>query len=71
MAAKEALSIVEVATVLGCSTKTAYRLVDSGQLPAFRLGDGEADIRVAKVDLLNFRHRNKYRRMKRKKAEAK
>lgn len=46
---------------------TVYRMVHSGRLPAFRVG---RLIRIAKVDLLAYRDRNKYRRREAKKAAA-
>lgn len=69
MAPRETLSVAQVAEILSCHRQTAYYLITDGRLPAFRIGRA---IRVAKVDLLAFRDRNKYRKRKpRKKPVAK
>lgn len=60
----EALSPGKVAEVLNCSLKTVYRNIESGELPAFRLGD-KGHLRVTVVDLLAFRKRNR-RKVKRR-----
>lgn len=65
----EALTPTKVAEILGCSLKTVYRKIGSGALPAFRLGEG-GELRVAVVDLLAFRERNKYRGKTRRAASA-
>ena len=35
---KEEISVAEAAKLLRCSTDTAYRLIESGELRAYRLG---------------------------------
>lgn len=45
------LTVDEVADVLGLSTKTIRRRIDSGDIPAHRLGRA---IRVAEADLLSY-----------------
>ncbi len=60
---KECLTPAEVAKILGCTRKTVYRKIQSGRLPAFRLEDQDhGELRVATIDLLAFKERNKYRR---------
>lgn len=61
MARSESLTPRRVSEVLGCSLKTVYRKIHSGKLPAFRL-DENGELRIAVVDLLAFRERNKYRK---------
>ena len=47
--AKEFLSVREVATLLGCSTRTAYRLIDNGTIKAVNLA--ERMTRVKRIEL--------------------
>ena len=51
MASGPLLSRQEAADMLNVSKATIYRLVRSGQIPAFRVG---AQIRLAQVDLENY-----------------
>jgi excisionase family DNA binding protein len=64
---KESLTIKEVANVLSCHWQTVRSLINDGKLPAFRVG---RHVRVAKIDLLAFRGRNKYQRRKTKRNAA-
>jgi excisionase family DNA binding protein len=45
------LTIIEVATIVRCSTKTVRRMVGDGRLPAFRFG---GQWRIRKADLERF-----------------
>jgi excisionase family DNA binding protein len=53
-----ALTIREVAGVLGCSSATVRRLIRSGRLPALRLGEPpHGRFRVSREDLADFARR--------------
>jgi|GEM_PF-5377886 len=49
---KQSLRIREVAEVLNCSVRTAYRLVEMGDLPAFRV---RTSLRVPAEALESYR----------------
>jgi excisionase family DNA binding protein len=62
VATKEALTVQEVAKILGVCTKTVYRLIKCGKLPAFRIATrGHGDFRIKTVDLLTFAEQNRHR----------
>ena len=48
------LKIPQVAERLNCSQATAYALVESGQLPAVKIGAGGGGVRVTEEDLASF-----------------
>jgi excisionase family DNA binding protein len=45
------LTIHEAALRLRCSAPTIYRRLASGELPATRLGDGRASLRISEREL--------------------
>jgi len=45
------LTVSEVAERLRCPRAHVYRLIERGQLPAFRLGDGRGPIRIREDEL--------------------
>lgn len=53
----EALTVARVATVLGVHKNTVRNLIRRGSLPAFFVG---RSLRVARVDLLEYRRRYRY-----------
>lgn len=50
--AKELLSVGQVAAELGLTTRTIYRYLESGMLPALRLGPRQYRIERADVEAL-------------------
>jgi excisionase family DNA binding protein len=48
------LSVAEVADRLGLTRGSVYRKVAAGELPATRLGDGLAPLRVSEQDLADW-----------------
>jgi excisionase family DNA binding protein len=48
------LKVPDVAEVLACSNATVYALVESGQLPAVKIGAGGGGVRVKPEDLERF-----------------
>lgn len=48
------LTVKEAAVLLRISPSLVYGLVDSGKLPASRLGKGRGAIRIKKSDLLTY-----------------
>ena len=49
----------EVAELLGVSKKTVYMLIQSGQLPAIRIGARGGGLRVSHADLVEFIERRR------------
>ncbi len=45
------LTVAEAALRLRCSTPTVYRRISSGELPATRLGNGPAALRISEREL--------------------
>lgn len=50
--AKEFLNVQDVATILGCSTKTVYRLINEGILKALNLGERLTRVKRSELDKL-------------------
>lgn len=50
--AKEYLSVRDVATLLGCSLRTAYRLIDNGTIKAVNLADRLTRVKRSDIDKL-------------------
>jgi excisionase family DNA binding protein len=50
--AKEFLSVKDIALLLGCSTRTAYRLIDSGKLNAVNLSERLTRVKRAELNKL-------------------
>jgi len=48
--AKEFLTIIEVATLLNCSTKTIYRHIDKGNIKAVNLGQRLTRVKRSSLD---------------------
>ena len=48
------LKVPQVADRLNCSQATAYALIESGQLPAVKIGAGGGGVRVTEQDLDSF-----------------
>ena len=48
--AKEFLTIIEVATLLNCSTKTIYRHIDKGNIKAVNLGQRMTRVKRSSLD---------------------
>jgi len=48
--AKEFLSVRDVATLLGCSMRTAYRLIDNGTLKAVNLAKRMTRVKRSELD---------------------
>lgn len=55
--AKEILSIPDVALLIGCSKRTAYRLISSGAIPATNFS--QRLLRIRRADLDRFMNRDK------------
>lgn len=49
---KDILNVKEASTLLGCSTRTTYRLIETGALKAANLGERMTRIRRADIDKL-------------------
>ena len=48
------LQVPQVAELLACSIATVYALIDTGKLPAVKIGVGNGGVRVAREDLQSF-----------------
>lgn len=48
------LKVADVAKRLNCSIATSYALIESGQLPAVKIGAGGGGVRVKPEDLDSF-----------------
>ncbi|WP_405018141.1 helix-turn-helix domain-containing protein [Kitasatospora sp. NBC_00070] len=46
----EPLRVKQIAPALGVSAETAYREVQSGRLPSYRVGTGRGTIRIQRAD---------------------
>ncbi|HBY69363.1 MAG TPA: DNA-binding protein [Flavobacteriaceae bacterium] len=50
--AKEVLTVSETSTLIGCSKRTTYRLIESGKLKAVNLGERMTRIKRSEIDKL-------------------
>lgn len=50
--AKEFLTVKDVASLLNCSKRTAYRLITTGTIPAINLGQRKTIVRKSDIDKL-------------------
>lgn len=50
--AKEFLTVRDVSKLLGCSLRTAYRLIDNGTLKAVNLGERMTRVKRSDIDTL-------------------
>ncbi|AMQ57095.1 helix-turn-helix transcriptional regulator [Algoriphagus sanaruensis] len=50
--AKEILTVKELAQLLGCSTRTAYRLINNGQIRAINLSERLTRIHRSELDFI-------------------
>ena len=48
------LKVPQVAELLACSIATVYALIESGALPAVKIGVGTGGVRVSREDLETF-----------------
>ena len=53
------LTVHEAALRLRCSTPTVYRRIAAGELPATRLGNGPAALRISERELEVWLERNR------------
>lgn len=49
---KEYLTVKEAASLLSCSSKTIYRLIDNGQIKAINLGERLTRIKRTEIDYI-------------------
>ena len=54
MPKEKLLRVSQVATILNCTTRNVYYLIESGQLAALSIGKGGKGLRVRECDLKNF-----------------
>lgn len=55
----ESVSVRRAAQVLDVHTNTIYRLIQAGELPAFRVGPKSFFMRIAVVDLVAYKKRQR------------